>query len=232
MTVLKMESPSLLVNSSATSLPLRCSTQSRSSCKVVPLVKGAAEQWSDKGILCYKCELWYHCSCVYLDMAEYRHSDDPCYCSRHLFPPLSNSYFDSWCFSIQSDSVLNNDSETDDVSLLSLQIDWCCHHTVVLLDQCKQQSLVLGNSVTWLDSTIMDSVVALPGYDAHRRDRNRKGEGVMVFVSHHDCDKCRLYMGCWKQRSQEVGVCTKNCSVHPNAMWMTYWLILPQHLGA
>ena len=74
----------------------------------------------DKGILCDGCELWYHCSCVYLDMAEYRRlgsSDDPWYCPRYVFPPLSHSYFDSSCSSIHSDNVLDNDSEMENVSV-------------------------------------------------------------------------------------------------------------------
>ena len=62
----------------------------------------------------------------------------------------------------------------------------------LFLNQCKQQSLVLGTSETWLDSTITDSVVALPGYDIHCRDRNRKGGGVMVYVKHYMCGKRRL----------------------------------------
>lgn len=61
----------------------------------------------------------------------------------------------------------------------------------LFLNQCKKQSLVLGISETWLDSTITDSIVALPGY-VHHRDRNRKGGGVMVYVSHHVCGKQRL----------------------------------------
>ena len=55
----------------------------------------------------------------------------------------------------------------------------------LFLNQCKKQSLVLVTSETWLDSTITDSVVALPGHDIQCRDRNRKGGGVMVYVNHY-----------------------------------------------
>ena len=35
---------------------------------------------------------------------------------------------------------------------------------------------------TWLSSEILDSEVALPGYQVHRLDRNRHGGGIPVYV--------------------------------------------------
>ena len=35
---------------------------------------------------------------------------------------------------------------------------------------------------TWLSSEILDSEVALPGYQVHRLDRNRHGGGILVYV--------------------------------------------------
>ena len=102
-------------------------------------------------------------------------SDDPWYCP-------------SSCSSTHSDSVLNNDNEMENVYVpfpehanrLVL-----CHQNIrslfpkthqlhLFLDQCKQQNLVLAISETWLDSTITDSVVALPGYDIHRRQKQKR----------------------------------------------------------
>ena len=51
----------------------------------------------------------------------------------------------------------------------------------VLLERCG--SMVLGLSETWLDGTIMDAEVGIPGFKIFRRDRNRRGGGVMVYVS-------------------------------------------------
>ena len=51
----------------------------------------------------------------------------------------------------------------------------------VLLERCG--SMVLGLSETWLDGTIMDAEVGTPGFKIFRRDRNRRGGGVMVYVS-------------------------------------------------
>lgn len=42
--------------------------------------------------------------------------------------------------------------------------------------------MVLGLSETWLDGTVMDAEVGIPGFKIFRRDRNRGG-GVMVYVS-------------------------------------------------
>ncbi len=38
---------------------------------------------------------------------------------------------------------------------------------------------------TWLDTSILDSEVALPGYHLHRFDRNRHGGGVLAYVRCH-----------------------------------------------
>ena len=49
---------------------------------------------------------------------------------------------------------------------------------------------VLCINETWLDSDVGDDLVSIPGYNIFRRDRNRHGGGVCIFVkqSHH----CRL----------------------------------------
>ena len=45
---------------------------------------------------------------------------------------------------------------------------------------------------TWLSSDILDSEVCLPGYQLHRRDRNRHGGGILVYVqnSYVSCLLC------------------------------------------
>lgn len=42
--------------------------------------------------------------------------------------------------------------------------------------------MVLGLSETWLDESVMNSEVEIPGFKHFRRDRNRRGGGVMVYV--------------------------------------------------
>ena len=46
----------------------------------------------------------------------------------------------------------------------------------------KGDGVVFGLSETWLDESVMDSEVEIPGFKQFRRDRNRRGGGVMVYV--------------------------------------------------
>ena len=41
---------------------------------------------------------------------------------------------------------------------------------------------ILTLNETWLDNSISDSEVKIPGYDIVRRDRNRNGGGVAMFI--------------------------------------------------
>ena len=38
---------------------------------------------------------------------------------------------------------------------------------------------------TWLCDDILNSEIALPGYQLYRRDRNRHGGGVLIYVKDH-----------------------------------------------
>ena len=42
---------------------------------------------------------------------------------------------------------------------------------------------VMGLSESWLDKSVTDSEIAVPGFRMHRMDRNRRGGGVLVYVS-------------------------------------------------
>ena len=46
----------------------------------------------------------------------------------------------------------------------------------------RQDGVVLGLSETWLDESVMDSEVEIPGFKHFRRGRKRRGGGVMVYV--------------------------------------------------
>ena len=47
---------------------------------------------------------------------------------------------------------------------------------------------ILALSETWLDSSVDDSLVAIPGYRVYRSDRHRHGGGVCMYVN--DSLKC------------------------------------------
>ena len=38
---------------------------------------------------------------------------------------------------------------------------------------------------TWLCADVLDSEIALPGYQVYRKDRNRHGGGVLIYVRDH-----------------------------------------------
>ena len=41
---------------------------------------------------------------------------------------------------------------------------------------------IIGITASWLDSTISDSEINIPGYIVVRQDRNREGGGVCIFI--------------------------------------------------
>ena len=51
----------------------------------------------------------------------------------------------------------------------------------LLLDKCG--CVVFGLSESWLDNTVSDVEVDVQGFEIFRKDRNRKGGGVLVYVS-------------------------------------------------
>ena len=56
----------------------------------------------------------------------------------------------------------------------------------------NSNAAVIGVSETWLDSTVMDSEIKIDNYILSRRDRNRNGGGVCVYVRSDIAFKPRL----------------------------------------
>ena len=46
-----------------------------------------------------------------------------------------------------------------------------------------QQGVIFGLSETWLDGSFEDGELAVSGYDILRKDRNRRGGGVAVYIN-------------------------------------------------
>ena len=57
------------------------------------------------------------------------------------------------------------------------------HHDDLLSLVSVSKPDVIAISESWLDTSIADSEVAVPGFTLHRNDRNRQGGGVAVYVS-------------------------------------------------
>lgn len=48
----------------------------------------------------------------------------------------------------------------------------------------QSNAAVIGVTETWLDDSLENSEVSLPNYGIHRRDRNRNGGGVCLYIRH------------------------------------------------
>ena len=47
----------------------------------------------------------------------------------------------------------------------------------------RNRAPLWGLSETWLDGSLSDTELEVPGFSMYRKDRNRRGSGVMVYVS-------------------------------------------------
>ena len=43
--------------------------------------------------------------------------------------------------------------------------------------------MIFGVSETWLDDCVPNDEVQIPGFNIYRKDRNRRGGGVLLYVS-------------------------------------------------
>ena len=60
----------------------------------------------------------------------------------------------------------------------------------VIMERCSR-GLVLGISETWLDDEVTDAELQMVGFRMYRRDRGRRGGGVMVYVPENICTRRR-----------------------------------------
>ncbi len=156
---------------------------------------------NQRGILCDRCELWTHARCCQTDATEYE----------RLGTNDGEDWLCPLCFAAElpfADVSLPGSHSADGCALIedSLEangriFDGCDGALIIghlnvrslipkrdemhdILVTCKEDNsrVVLGLSETWLDSSISDSEVAIPGYKLFRSDRNRRGGGVMVYV--------------------------------------------------
>ena len=50
---------------------------------------------------------------------------------------------------------------------------------------CKTNSDIITLNETRLDSSVLNGEIEIPGYDIVRRDRNRSGGGVAMYIRSH-----------------------------------------------
>ena len=159
---------------------------------------------NQKSILCAKCNLWTHVKCCHVSM-EIFHSDKDWFRSKCLFdelptldvynettnlyensegnhPSLYNS-FDSTC------KILNNHSDMNIMHLNICSLYRCIDEVRSLFEQSQYD--VLSFSETMLDDSIPDACVNINDYSMIRKDRNRNGGGIIVYVKKNIIFKIR-----------------------------------------
>ena len=52
-----------------------------------------------------------------------------------------------------------------------------------ILQSCMQQGVIFRLSETWLDGSFGDGELVVTGYDILRKDRNKRGGGVAVYIN-------------------------------------------------
>ena len=161
-----------------------------------------ADEEQPRGIQCDRCDLCTHASCGGVSQEEYEGLYGEWYCptcvrSKLLLADVSQ--LDNTRFSVVDTSNTSFDSEMSPL-LKSKQFEICKSSGVVvshlnfrslvpkrdelqtLLEHCST-SHVMGLSETWLDESVDDAEIDMAGFRVYRKDRNRNGGGVTVYVS-------------------------------------------------
>ena len=150
------------------------------------------------GLFCDKCEHWIHARCCNVSRDVYQKLSDEgavmkwmCpQCSLNESPFIEDDDNHSLLGSqphvksatLRSRGLFHSGMKGILVSHLNKRSVLPKHDELQLMLQ-NGQSLVFGLSETWLSDKITDSEVGVPGFHVFRRDRSRRGGGMMVYVS-------------------------------------------------
>ena len=141
------------------------------------------------GLQCYQCNVWTHLKCLpdamHITKDQYvtlSSTDTNWYYYVCQLPILSDSYFSSRS---------NDDDDNEFERLHSKGLHFLLINTRSLLPKLdelrhiaiKSKASVIGITETWLTDSVPDSEVQIPGYSLQRRDRNRNGGGVCVYIN-------------------------------------------------
>ena len=165
-------------------------------------VCSAPVKCNQRGVQCDTCASWLHARCIGLSNEEYLNlqlSDDPWSCRRCIqdalpFHDISNSdsIFDP------SNPDLSHDSIHTHGATQLIQ-PFPSNHFTVLYANCRgilpkidhlrllstaHNPHIISICETWLDNTISDNELYIPGFSLIRRDREGRGGGIAIFI--HD----------------------------------------------
>ena len=147
----------------------------------------------DFGICCDTCERWCHPKCAWISNEEYYRlgsCDDLWLCPACCLPSFNTSLFEiSSSLSYNNLSVSPNLISISHLNTRSILSSFAEFSSLMT----SHQFHVITLSETWLDETVSDTEVPLPGYTIIRNDRNHHGGGVAILINnsirctpHHD----------------------------------------------
>ena len=145
------------------------------------------------GIFCEVCYQWYHTKCVNMCISEYQRlslSDEGwcCHrCNKESFPFHDCSNFTTASDSslLSSCSTFSNCSPSSGHCLVSYSN---CRSLAPKIDYLRTVAVSITTSIialceTWLDESVPDSALFIPNFHMIRRDRNRHGGGLLLYIS-------------------------------------------------
>ena len=152
---------------------------------------------NQRAILCSKCGMWTHAKCCGVSIPEYQklsdREDDSWLCPGCLMAELpfleaDRSTCDESCCSDDGDSEVFTDSQ----STKSIPTGFSVFHSntrSIYNSLCDLKDFtsdykpsILALSETWLDTSVVDAELTIKGYSLYRKDRNRHGGGVAVYL--------------------------------------------------
>lgn len=158
-----------------------------------------------KAVDCDKCERWTHINCTHglITNDKYKQLIDDCFsyicseCSIKSLPFANEDpeslFGDGEGFDAASEDTHTPSHATDDIfncfkskGLHFLHVN--ARSLIPKLSELKilvnkSKAAVLAISETWLDNSVTDSEINIPGYSVVRKDRNREGGGVCIYIN-------------------------------------------------
>lgn len=167
-----------------------------STCKYLCGVCRNPIRWNQAAILCEVCLYWQHIACIGMKKSEYsklQYSEagwccDSCVRSAFPFKSCLSSIFSLSCLSVHSNNSTRSCSASASTGKSSMSIFYSNIRS--LLPKLDEVHTVAGSvspdiiaiTESWLDPCITLNEVAISNYKLFRRDRNRHGGGVCLYI--------------------------------------------------
>ncbi|CAC5409885.1 unnamed protein product [Mytilus coruscus] len=134
--------------------------------------------------MCDQCDLWFHIKCMTITVTSYNilsQSDDEWYCSKCQLPNFSDSFFED----DDQNQYDDNNCEPESKGMHFIHLNARSLLTKIPELQTiafKTKAAVISVTETWFDETITNTEANIPGYTILRKDRNRCGGGVCMYI--------------------------------------------------